>query len=163
MTATAGALGGAPLVGTLTSDQAAADTLPPGATARADRAYTIRVSAARAERARPVPAHPTNGDDALYASTRIGSYTKGLPHNALGEVDPAAYAALLSALQSGRPADFEAIPLGGQAKLAGPQSAYAFMLEGADSGSLATTAAARVQQRGDGRGDGRDVLVRARP
>jgi len=137
-TATAGALGRLPMGATIMNDRVLADTLPPGATPRADRAYTIRVSAARDERARPLPDHPTNGDDARYASTHIGSYTKGLPHNTLGEVDPSAYAALLGALQSGQPTDFEAIPLGGQAKLAGPQSAFAFLLEGADSGSLAT-------------------------
>jgi hypothetical protein len=137
-TATAGALGALPLAAPLMHDRAMADTLPSSATARADRAYTVRVSTARDERARPLPDHPTNGDDTQYASTRIGSYTKGLPHNALGEVDPTAYAALLTALQSGRPADFEAIPLGGQAKLAGPQSAFALTLEGADSGCLAT-------------------------
>jgi hypothetical protein len=136
--ATAGALGGGQLGAPAASAQSAADTLPPGATARADRAYTIRVGAARAERARPLPAHPTNGDEERYASTRIANFSKGLPHNALGEVDPSAYAALLSALRSGRPADFEAIPLGSMAKLAGPQGAFAYVLEGADSGSLAT-------------------------
>src|SRR5258706_571709 len=82
----------------------------------------LRVSAARTEGARPLPAHPTKGDEARYATTRIGSYPKGLPHNALGEVDPAAYAALLGALASGRPADFEAIPMGGAGKFADPQS-----------------------------------------
>jgi hypothetical protein len=96
------------------------------------------VSAARAERAYPLPTHPTNGDEERYATTRIGSFTKGLPHNALGEVDPAAYTALLHALRSGQPADFEAIPLGGMAKLFGPQGAYAYVLEGADSGRLTT-------------------------
>ncbi len=138
VTASAGVLGRLPLGVTATGDRAMADTLPPGATARAERAYTVRVSAAHDERTHPLPAHPTNGDEARYGSTHLGNYSKGLPHNALGEVDPAAYAALLSALESGRPADFEAIPLGGQAKLAGPQSAFAFLLEGADSGSLAT-------------------------
>ena len=135
-TATAGALGGLQL-GTAASSTSA-DTLPPGATARADHAYNVRTSAARAERARPLPAHPTNGDEERYASTRIANFSKGLPHNALGEVDPAAYAALLAALHSGRPADFEAIPMGGTAKLFGPQGAYAYVLEGADSGRLAT-------------------------
>ena len=137
-TATAGVLGGLPLGTTAIKARATADTLPSDATGRADRAYAVRVNAARDERTRPLPAHPTNGDEARYVSTRIGNYSKGLPHNALGEVEPAAYTALLTALESGRPADFEAVPLGGQAKLAGPQSAYAFVLQGVDGGSLAT-------------------------
>jgi hypothetical protein len=45
-------------------------------------------------------------------TVRIANFSKGLPHNELGEVDPAAYDALLVALASGDPADFEAIPRG---------------------------------------------------
>ena len=44
--------------------------------------------------------------------------------------------ALLSALRSGLSADFEALPLGGPDKEADPQGAYAYMLEGPDSGGL---------------------------
>jgi hypothetical protein len=119
------------------TNQAAAEGALPAA-ARADRAYALRVSAAQKERARPLLAHPTNGDEERYAATHIANYTKTLPHNALGEVDPAAYAALLSALESGRPEDFEAIPMGGTAKLGGPQVAFAFLLEGPDPWALAT-------------------------
>src|SRR5206468_11602061 len=50
----------------------------------------------------------------------------------LGEVDPQSYNALLNALTVGRHTAFEAIPLGGRVKLANPQAAYAFELEGAD-------------------------------
>ena len=64
VTATAAVLGRLPLDATSTGDRAMADTLPPGAAARADRAYTVRVSAARDERARPLPDHPSNGDEA---------------------------------------------------------------------------------------------------
>lgn len=73
----------------------------------------------------------TNGDEGLYADFR-GSFSKGLPHNNLGEVDPAAYGKFLFALETGSPAAFEAIPLGGSAKLANPQAAYRFELTGAD-------------------------------
>jgi hypothetical protein len=118
--------------------RAAADSPLAAAQARADQAYNVRVAAARTERARPLLPHPTNGDEQRYAGTYIASFSKGLPHNALGEVDPAAYAALLDALRSGRFADFETLPLGALARLAGAQSAFAFALEGADSGQLAT-------------------------
>jgi hypothetical protein len=138
-TAAAGILGDLPLGGRPTRAQTtAAETT--SAAARADRAYSIRVSAARAERARPLPDHPTNGDEQLYAGTFIGNFTKGLPHDARGVVDPAAYAALVAALQSGRPAAFEEIPLGGKAKLASPQGALAFVLEGPDPQSLTVPA-----------------------
>src|SRR5215510_13882101 len=65
--------------------------------ARASEAFRIRQQAARLELQQP-PAHPTNGDDDLY-SNRIGSYSKGLPHNELGEVDLKAYRSLLNALE----------------------------------------------------------------
>ncbi len=48
-----------------------------------------------------------------------------------------AYDKLLAALASGKSADFDAIPLGGTVKLANPQAAYAFDLEGLDSNELA--------------------------
>ncbi|MFL6334569.1 MAG: vanadium-dependent haloperoxidase [Pyrinomonadaceae bacterium] len=81
---------------------------------RADTARKRRVSAADYERNMPIPLHPCNGDEQLYAGQNfIGSFTKALPHpNPFGEVDSAAYCALLRALASGLPNDFEAVPLG---------------------------------------------------
>jgi hypothetical protein len=102
---------------------------------RADEAYRIRREAALAERRLPLPVKPTNGDEQRYAS-RIGSFSKTLPHSALGEVDGAAYQAMLNAIASGAFADFELIPAGGALRLANPQAAYAFDLEGADSHHL---------------------------
>ncbi|HSG41466.1 MAG TPA: vanadium-dependent haloperoxidase, partial [Thermoanaerobaculia bacterium] len=79
-----------------------------------------------------IPAHPCNNDEALYPN-KIGSYTKGLPHNpGTYEVDLAAYNAMITALTTGHPADFEAIPLGGSRKLVNPQSGLAFDTEGCD-------------------------------
>lgn len=83
--------------------------------ARADTARQRRVTAADCQRAQPIPLHPCNGDEQRYASRNyIGSYTKGLPHlyDQYGEVDSVAYCTLLRALASGRPEDFEVIPLG---------------------------------------------------
>ena len=54
----------------------------------------------------------TNGDEIRY-SNRIGNFSKGLPHNAIGEVDPAAYQSLLNAMSTGNPQDFDRIVMGG--------------------------------------------------
>ncbi len=83
----------------------------------------------------PVPplfTRPNNGDEALYPN-RIASYSKGLPHQANGEVVPEAYNSLLNALQTGNPNNFEQIQLGGTLKLTNPQAGLAFDLEGKDS------------------------------
>jgi hypothetical protein len=79
---------------------------------RRERAFRIRLKAAIAERDVPVPAQVDNGDELLYP-TKIGNYSKGLPHNSIGEVDSAAYNALLTAVTSGEPEDVAKIPLGG--------------------------------------------------
>jgi hypothetical protein len=78
------------------------------------------------------PKHPTNGDEERYFN-KIGSFSKGLPHDVLGEVELSAYTGLITALTSGLASDFEAIQLGGVAKLSNPQSSYAYCLEGSDS------------------------------
>ena len=99
------------------------------------KAYQVRQQAALRLLRRRSSAHPVNGDEELYPS-RIGNYSKCLPHDDLGIVDPAAYDKLIAALASGAGADFEAIPMGGPVKLANPQSSYAFDLEGFDSNEL---------------------------
>ena len=98
---------------------------------RAD-AYSLRISAASAQSDMSYGTQETNGDEGLYADYR-SSFSKGLPHNALGEVDPSAYDGLLGALETGQTQDFENIPLGGTRKLANPQGAYRFELVGLDS------------------------------
>jgi hypothetical protein len=102
---------------------------------RRSRAYHVRHRAALNQRKRQIPDHADNGDEELYPN-KIGSYSKGLPHNALGEVDLAAYDKLLKALRTGKKEDFNAIPLGLGAKLTNPQSGLAFDLEGPDSHAL---------------------------
>lgn len=79
--------------------------------------------------------HPSNLDEELYPN-RIASYSKGLPHNNDGTVVSSAYDALRQAVGSGRPADFDAIPLGGNRKLTNPQSGLAFDMEGPDGHAL---------------------------
>ncbi len=110
---------------------------------RKERAFRLRLRTAIAERNVPVPPQVDNGDELLYPS-RIGNYSKGLAHKSIGEVDPAAYDALLTAVTSGEPEDFARIPLGGTVKLATPQGGLTFTLEGTDSGQLTSPPAPRL-------------------
>ena len=103
--------------------------------ARRAQAFRIRLKAAHSEFKVPLPLQISNGDENLYPN-RIGSYSKGLPHDSIGEVDPPAYSSLLTAVGSMDPNDFANIPLGGNVKLADPQGGLAFDLEGTDSGQL---------------------------
>jgi hypothetical protein len=125
--------------GLLSTQSAFAATGPLDASQRRHWAFVIRRDAAIFQRdVRPTPS-VSNGDEDAYAN-RIASFTKGLPHNDLGEVDLNAYNVYLQALNSGKWADFEAIPLGGAAKLSNPQAAYCYSLEGADAAALACPA-----------------------
>jgi len=95
----------------------------------------------------PLPDHIHNGDEQLFPN-RIASFSKGLPHNSVGEVDLNAYNALLAALASGRPASFEVIPSGcpdpdRRLRFVNPLAGLAFDLEGADSHHLAMPPAPR--------------------
>lgn len=131
--AAATAVGGLALEPTLgTSGRAhAAEVGPLIGNPRLETAYRNRIQAADRMLAVGIPPQTCNGDEALYPN-RIGSFSKGLPHNNLGEVDPAAYQAMLDALTSGDPVDFEAIPLGGTRLLVNPQAGLAFDTEGND-------------------------------
>jgi hypothetical protein len=102
---------------------------------RRQDAYQVRQQAALYQRTLPLLDHRANGDEDRYPS-RIASYSKGLPHNELGEVDLAAYRGLLNAVTSGQFVAFEALSLGNQAKLSNPLAAYAFELEGIDPHQL---------------------------
>ena len=98
--------------------------------------YEMREAAARAESQVPVPKQTTNGDEQRYPNF-IGNFSKGLPHGAIGEVDPTAYRSLLTAVRQGTAAAFEQVPLGGSLKLVNPLAGEAFDLEGIDSHQLA--------------------------
>jgi hypothetical protein len=99
---------------------------------RCKQSYQYRVSAAKMARQRPLVAHTSNGDEARYAN-RAGSYSKGLPHDAKGDVDLAAYETLARAARTEDPADWERITLGLGRKLTSPQAGLAMDLQGADS------------------------------
>ncbi|MEL7022930.1 MAG: vanadium-dependent haloperoxidase [Pseudomonadota bacterium] len=99
---------------------------------RRNQALRIRVDAAQEQWSQPIPDHPDNGDEAAYES-KIGSFTKALPHDEFGEVDRRAYRKFKRALRSRDESRFEAIPLGGARRLANPQATYAYSIEGVDS------------------------------
>lgn len=124
------------LIGTESTEVEAAEIGPLNRRQRRKEAFRIRKRAALFERRLPLPDHPCNGDEELFPN-KIGSYSKGLPHDDLGEVDLDAYNTLIEALSTGQPDDFENIPLGGVRKLANPQAALAFELEGPDPHHLA--------------------------
>jgi hypothetical protein len=134
------AVGSSGIIGT--AAQAVASDLPadeakPGLseTQRSRKAFQLRRQTALAEHQTFAFNHPTNGDEALYAN-KIGSYSKGMPHDALGEVDLTAWNSLVQTLNSGDPEDFEELTLGGAVPLIDPQSGLAFDLEGQDGHGL---------------------------
>jgi hypothetical protein len=102
---------------------------------RAKQAYEIRVAAASRQSRLPLMDHPTNGDEQLY-SNKIANFSKGLPHNTLGQVNARAYESLKFALTTRDPADFEKIILGNVRKLVNPQAGLAFEMQGPDSHTL---------------------------
>jgi membrane-associated phospholipid phosphatase len=115
---------------------------PAAAKHREQQAYQLRVEAARRERDRPLPDHPNNGDEARY-TTKLASFSKGLPHNALGEVQLPAWESLVHALSTGAPEDFERIQVSGSARLVNPQAGLAFEMQGPDSHAIAMRTAPR--------------------
>ncbi|MGH8336686.1 MAG: twin-arginine translocation signal domain-containing protein, partial [Gammaproteobacteria bacterium] len=127
---------------TFASPADAATTAPALATKRRVMARKVRTHAATLAYAQALPKHLTNNEEEDYPY--VANFSKGLAHNVLGEVDAAAYAAVLRALSTGVASDFEAIPLGGTAKLRNPQAGLAFDLEGPDSHALAIRPAPRI-------------------
>jgi hypothetical protein len=115
-----------------TSTQPSGSGLPLDLEARRARALQLRITTAHQQLGDPFPRPQPNGDEDRYDVVGLANFTKALPHNDLGEVDPAAYRALLRALRSGRSADFTRIPLGGSVKLANPEGAFSFELQGPD-------------------------------
>jgi hypothetical protein len=98
---------------------------------RPQAALDLRSQTALAQSKRAVTSMTANGDENSLPN-RIACFAKGLPQNRFGEVQPAAYDALLAAMNSGKLADFEHIPRSGGRKLNNPQAAFTFHLEGGD-------------------------------
>ena len=98
---------------------------------RTQATLELRRSAALAQSQRPIASMTSNGDENALPG-RVGCYVKGLPQNQYGEVQPAAYEALLAAINSEKYEDFERLPRGGGRRLSDPQAAFSFHLEGGD-------------------------------
>lgn len=88
-----------------------------------------------ANAAQLAPRQVTNGDEQRYQDQRYyGSFTKVLPCNQFGEVEPFAFEALVKAMEGKKKSDFDAIELapGSQLKLANPQGALKYQSCGPD-------------------------------
>ena len=129
-----------PMLDARKSTAQAAEYGPVSGEQRREQAYQIRLQMAGEKKNFPVPEHLANGDEESFPF-KIANYSKGLPHNARGEVYLDAYSQLVTALSSGRAADFESISMGcpdvaKRRKLVNPQAGLAFELEGIDSHQL---------------------------
>lgn len=103
-------------------------------------AKEIRIKNAEFEFQENHPQQSNNGDETLYGQDNyFANYSKGMPHNALGEVDPIAYEQLVFATQTGVNTEYENIPMGmpGGRKFTNPQAGWCFDLEGGDAQSYA--------------------------
>src|SRR5215470_14201764 len=106
---------------------------PPGVNnRRIIESFEVRVNAALRDASLPAAKNVTNGDEGRYPD-KAGTYTKGLPHDAFGRVDLNAFHTFKTALNSGKPADFGRIIMGGTRTLNGPQGGLKFDLECADA------------------------------
>jgi membrane-associated phospholipid phosphatase len=102
--------------------------------------------------------HPTNGEEGLYNGLFIANYSKSLPHNPMGEVDPAAYVKIRDACNNSintTPTTFNeslfsnidkgTIPPGKcYHKLTNPISGLAYDIEGQDSHGLSVNPPPRI-------------------
>ena len=82
----AGAIGLEPLLGLKSSVALGDDIGPMGPVERANLAKAIRDEQTQEERDLPIPSHPDNNDEERYAR-KFANYSKGLRHDAIGEVD----------------------------------------------------------------------------
>ena len=120
--------------GALAAENDNGGTLPPAGLAhkRVRAAFKLRVGEAKEDALVPAAVNINNGDEALYPD-KGGAYTKGLPHDSFGRVDPNAYATFKTALTSGNFSDFENIIMGGARGLNGPQAGLCFDLDALDN------------------------------
>jgi len=104
---------------------------------RQRRVFECRRDAARAELRSDPPEPTTNGDEDRYPDRRA-SFSKTMPHNQLGEIDPDAYRTWLAILHSGNPRRFTEVPRDSEAveRLNNPQATYAIDLVGPDATTL---------------------------
>ena len=102
---------------------------------RQQQVYLLRKQVANFYRQQPLPDQINNGDDDLYPE-RLGSYTKGMQHNSLGEVDQADYSTYLQAIETGDRDLFDTIPTPGNITLRNIENIWSIDYLGPDSHSL---------------------------
>ncbi len=104
---------------------------------RATAAFDLRKRAAQEhyENSLLLDKQADNGDEKRYKADRYyASFSKTLPCNRFGEVNPSAFLKLKRAMKRGGKKQFDKIPLASQAsrKLANPQGAFKYELSGLD-------------------------------
>ena len=99
---------------------------------RVRQSFAIRLATAREEARIPAAPQTTNRDEERYHD-KSGTYSKAILQDGIGLVNLHAFQTFKRALNSGNPADFEHIIMGGQRTLNGPQGGLAFALEGSDA------------------------------
>jgi hypothetical protein len=99
---------------------------------RVRQSFAIRLATAREEAHIPAAPQTTNGDEQRYHD-KSGTYSKAILQDGIGLVNLNAFQSFKRALNSGKPADFEHIIMGGPRTLNGPQGGLAFALEGSDA------------------------------
>ena len=87
--------------------------------------------------------HPTNDDETRFGRERnyFATFSKGLPHDQHGEVDPDAFEALREALETENGGDFDAIPRPGERPLTNPEAALSYNPMGIDPNDVYAPAA----------------------
>ena len=92
---------------------------------------------------RPQFEQPVSQDESKYNSAvnYFASYSKGLPHDENGEVDPDAFEALRSALTSEDGGNFGEIPQAGVRPLTNPEAAISYNTRGLDPNDVYSPAA----------------------
>jgi hypothetical protein len=115
---------------------AGSEVATPATSNRVPRCFALRTAVCASDGFIPAPPQIDNGDEARYAD-KCGTYAKCILQGTIGRVDVAAYRSFKKALNSGKPADFANIVLGGPRTLNGPQGGVAFDLEGLDSAQFA--------------------------
>ena len=103
--------------------------------ARQKQVYRLRKQAAKYYSELPLVKKKNNGDDKEYAS-RIGSFSKGMPHNALGEVNPNVYKTYLKAIKYGDRDLLDTIPTPGNITLRNIENIWSIDYLGPDSHNL---------------------------
>jgi hypothetical protein len=128
------------------SATASATPSPTNPLDRAGIAKRLRQSCADILYNEGLAAHPVNTDEVIYPD-RIGSFSKGMPHNTFGEVNPAAYTQYLSALTAADPyTALELVPSGQpnsaqRIRFTNPLGGLAYDLEGVDAHNTTVPAA----------------------